>query len=190
MNTNTQPQHAVGQGRPQFLKLISNSTSTTLGIVLAAVVLLVPCANAATNLVTADRNFILAAAQGGILEVKLGALAAQNAQRDDVKAFGRMMVSDHMAINANLKVLAMFEGVTLPESLDAKHQAVMDTMTALTGSQFDDAYIKCMIKVHTKDARAFKAESAATNDGKIKTFADKSIPVVEEHLKQVTAMKK
>jgi putative membrane protein len=80
--------------------------------------------------------------------------------------------------------------VTLPDSLDAKHQAMVDRMAALTGSAFDDAYIADMIKAHQQDAKAFKAESAATKDADIKSFVDKSIPVVEAHLKHITAMKK
>jgi putative membrane protein len=192
MNTNTASQLAGEQDKTRFLKLISNSASATLGMTLLAAGLLiaVPRANAATTVSTADQDFILAAAQGGMTEVKLGELAAQNGKRDDVKAFGQMMVKDHTAINDDLKALAAQKGVTLPDSLDAKHQAMADKMAALTGSEFDDAYIAAMIKAHKKDAKAFKAESAATQDADIKSFLDKSTPVVEEHLKLITAMKK
>jgi putative membrane protein len=191
MNTTTESKHTVKQDRAKFPKFISSS-ATKLGIGLMAVGLLLaaPCAKAQTTVSMADTNFILAAAQGGMTEVKLGELAAQNGTRSDVKAFGQMMVKDHTAINDDLKALAAQKGVTLSDSLDAKHQAMVDKMAALTGSEFDDAYIKGMIKAHQKDAKAFKAESAATQDPDIKSFLDKSIPVVEAHLKHVTAMKK
>ena len=190
MNTNMQSQHAAGQGRPQFLKLISNSAAIALGMVLVAIGLVVPCAKAATPVATADQDFMLAAAQGGMTEVKLGELAATNGMRADVKEFGQMMVKDHTAIKDDLKALAAQKGVILPDSLNAKHQAMADKMAALTGSEFDDAYIKGMIKDHKMDAKEFKAESAATQDADIKSFLDKSIPVVEAHLQHVTAMKK
>jgi len=192
MNTNTGSKHAVEQDKTRFLKLISNSASATLGMTLVAVGLLiaVPRANAATTVSTADKDFILAAAQGGMTEVKLGEMAAQKGMRDDVKAFGQMMVKDHTAINDDLKALAAQKGVTLPDSLDAKHQRMVDKMAALTGSEFDDAYIGGMIKDHKMDAKEFKAESAETKDADIKSFVDKSIPVVDGHLKRITAMKK
>ena len=166
--------------------------SATLGMTLVAVGLLiaVPRANAATTVSMADKDFILAAAQGGMTEVKLGELAAQKGMRDDVKEFGQMMVKDHTAINDDLKALAAQKGVTLPDNLDAKHQGMVDKMTALTGSEFDNAYIGGMIKAHKKDAKAFKAESAKTQDADIKSFLDKSIPVVEAHLQHIKAMKK
>ena len=167
-----------------------NSASATLGMALIAVGLLVPRANAATTVSMADKDFILAAAQGGMTEVKLGELASRNGMRDDVKAFGQRMVKDHSAINDDLKALATQKDVTLPDNLDAKHQGMVDKMAALTGSEFDDAYIAGMIKDHKMDAKEFKAESAATQDADIKSFLDKSIPVVDEHLKHITAMKK
>jgi predicted outer membrane protein len=47
-----------------------------------------------------------------------------------------------------------------------------------------------MIQTHQKDAKAFRAESAATDDAGVKYFVNTSIPVVESHLQQVTALKK
>jgi putative membrane protein len=186
---NTKIKHAVN---PPFPNLTSKFTFATLGMALMALgfLLALPCAKAQTAIAMADTNFIMAAAQGGMTEVKLGELAAANGMRPDVKEFGKMMVKDHTAINDDMKALATQKGVTLPKSLDAEHQGMVDKMTALKGSRFDDAYIAGMIQTHQKDAKAFKAESAATQDVDIKYFLDKSIPVVESHLQHVTAMQK
>ena len=168
------------------------SASATLGMTLVTVGLLIaiPRANAATTVSTADKDFILAAAQGGMTEVKLGELAARKAVRDDVKAFGKLMVKDHSAINDDLKALAAQKNVTLPDSLDAQHQRTVDKMAALKGSEFDDAYIASMINDHKADAKEFKAEAAETNDADIKSFLGKSIPIVDKHLQRITAMNK
>ena len=105
MNTNTKSQRSVEHGKPRFAKLIFNSASA-LGLALVALGLLVPSAKAATAVSAADQEFMQAAAQGGMTEVKLGELAAQKGLRDDVKEFGQMMVKDHSAINDDLKALA------------------------------------------------------------------------------------
>ena len=192
MNTNTESKHAAEQDNTRFPKFIASSAAARLGMTLAAAGLLlaVPCAKAQTTISTADKDFIVAAAQGGMTEVKLGELAAQKGMREDVRAFGQMMVKDHTTINGELKELAVQKAVTLPESLDVTHQGMVDRMTSLTGSELDDAYIDGMITGHKEDAKAFKAESAETKDADIKSFVDKSIPVVDEHLKRITAMKK
>ena len=107
MNTHTESKHAVDHNNARYPKLTTDSVAARLGVAMMAVGLLaVPCAKAATKLSTADENFILAAAQGGMTEVKLGELAAQKGTRDEVKAFGQMMVKDHTAINHDLKALA------------------------------------------------------------------------------------
>jgi putative membrane protein len=187
MNINAKTNHTVNT---LFLKLISKSVSVALGMALLVLGFLAPRANAEITPSLADTNFILAAAEGGMAEVKLGELAITNGIRDDVKQFGQMMVKDHTAINNDLKALAAQKGVTLPDSLDVERQAMVDKMAALTGSGFDDAYIKGMIEAHQNDAKAFKAEFTTTHDADIERFLDQSIPVVEMHLKHVTAMQK
>ena len=175
-----------------FSRLTAKPTAATLGMMILAAgfLLSVPCVRADMNLSVTDTNFMLAAAQGGMTEVKLGEVAAQKGMREDVKAFGQLMVKDHTAINDNLKALAAQKGVTLPDSLDAEHQGMVDKLSALAGSAFDDAYIAAMTKGHKKDLKAFKAEAEATQDADLKSFLGKSIPIVAEHLKIITAMKK
>jgi putative membrane protein len=192
MNIHTESKHTLAPSNTRLPNLAANAAAVRRGMAMVVVGLLfaVPGAKAEPQLSTSDKDFILAAAQGGMTEVKLGELAAQKGLRDDVKAFGQMMVKDHSAINADLKALAAQKNVTLPDSLDAKHQKMVDKMSALTGSGFDDAYIAGMIKDHKQDAKEFKGKSAETKDADIKSFVDKSIPVVSEHLKRIAAMKK
>jgi len=163
-----------------------------LGGVLVAVSLslVLPSSSSAAGLTEPDQAFILAAAQGGMTEVKLGELAIRNAVREDVKDFGRRMVKDHTALGDDLNALASLKGVTLADSLDSKHQAEVDKMAALTGIKFDDAYIAGMIKDHKTDAKDFETESAETKDPEIKGFLNKAIPIINVHLSQITVMKK
>lgn len=191
MNTNTESKHTMKQDHSQFTKFFFRSATATLGGLLMALIFLmaVPRASAATT-TTKDQDFMLAAGQMNLTEIKLGEYAAQNGKRDDVKAFGQRMVKDHTAINDDLKVLAAQKDVTLPDSLDAAHQQMADKLMALTGSDFDNAYIAGMFKGHKKAVKSFKAESAETKDADVKSFAEKSIPTLEEHLKLITAIKK
>jgi putative membrane protein len=192
MNTNAESKHTTEQDHSRFSKFIVRSAAARLGMLLLAVAFLmaVPRANAAMTVSTADQDFMLAAGQVNLTEIKLGEYAAQNGKRDDVKAFGRRMVKDHTAINDDLKALAAQKDVTLPDSLDATNQKMVDKLMALTGSEFDKAYIAGMFNGHKKAIKAFKTESAETKDADVKSFADKSIPVLEEHLKLITAIKK
>lgn len=158
-------------------------------LVAAGSFLAMPCALAATTSATADQKFILAAAQGGMTKVKLGEFAARNGERADLKEFAWRMVMDLSAINADLKSLAAQKEVTLSNSLDARNQKMVVKLAALRGSAFDKAYIAAMFKGYKMDAKAFVTESAATTDRDLKSFVDKSLPIVQMHLEHIKAMK-
>ncbi|HKP11880.1 MAG TPA: DUF4142 domain-containing protein, partial [Blastocatellia bacterium] len=51
------------------------------------------------TLASDDRKFIMEAAHGGMMEVKLGRMAADKATNADVKQFGQRMVDDHSKAN-------------------------------------------------------------------------------------------
>ena len=57
-----------------------------------------------------DKTFMKKAAKGGMMEVAMGKVAEQNAQSDDVKSFGKRMVTDHSKANDELKSIASKKG--------------------------------------------------------------------------------
>ena len=63
------------------------------------------------------------AAKGGMMEVTMGKVAEQNAQSDDVKSFGKRMVTDHGKANDELKSIASKKGFELPSK---EHSRQMD----------------------------------------------------------------
>jgi putative membrane protein len=74
--------------------------------------------NASGALASDDRKFVMEAAHGGMMEVKMGRMAADKASNADVKAFGQRMVDDHSKANSELMSLASQKGITLPGAAD------------------------------------------------------------------------
>ncbi len=131
---------------------------------------------------SADTNFAMKAAQGGLTEVKTGQLAADKASNPDVKAFGQQMVDDHTKANDQLKSVAQEEGMTLPTDVNAKQQAMYDKLSALSGADFDKAYVKAMMTDHQEDVKEFSKEANSGKDPKIKSFAAQTLPIIQGHL--------
>lgn len=131
-----------------------------------------------------DQTFVTKAAEGGMAEVELGNLAKQKAQSDQVKQFADRMVTDHGKANDELKTLAQNKNITLPSDLDAKHKALKDRLSKLSGEQFDRAYMQAMLKDHRQDVTEFRRESQGAKDPDVKAFASKTLPTLEDHLKQ------
>src|SRR5512133_1725625 len=67
-----------------------------------------------SSLSAKDKTFMRKAAKGGMMEVAMGKVAEQNGQSDDVKSFGKRMVTDHGKANDELKSIAEKKGVKLP----------------------------------------------------------------------------
>ncbi len=75
-----------------------------------------------------DALFAVGAADGSMLEVKLGALAESYAVTPEVKQLGKMMVEDHSKAGDELKKIAADNNISIPDSLSSKSQK---TYTAL-----------------------------------------------------------
>jgi putative membrane protein len=157
-----------------------------MALVATAALLSIPGAKAASPV---DKDFLLKAMQAGMTEVRLGEMASLKGNRADVRELGHMIVRDDATFNDDLKALAQQKGLPFPDALDAKHQAMVDKMVDLTGTQFDEAYIATMAKELADLARDFKSESATTADPEVKTVVDKSVLIVNQHLKAISAMR-
>jgi putative membrane protein len=117
-----------------------------------------------------DKTFMKKAAKGGMMEVTMGKVAEQNGQSDDVKSFGKRMVTDHSKANDELKSLASKKGFQLPSK---EH----------TGKWISDrAYMDMMVKDHEKDLAEFQEEANSGGDPDLKKFADDTAKMVQEHL--------
>jgi putative membrane protein len=133
----------------------------------------------------ADKDFMMAAAQSGMFEVRLGEIAKKKGATDEVKDFGAMMASDHGKAGEDLKAVAAKLQVTLPDRLDAEHKAIVDRLSKLSGADFDKAYTDEMVKAHSKDVSAFQQASKNAKDADVKAFAKRTLPVIMAHLKEV-----
>ena len=133
----------------------------------------------------ADKKFVMKAAQGGMTEVDLGKLASSQGSSQDVKDFGAKMVTDHGQANSELMSIAQGKGLTVPDKLDAKHQGMVDKMQAMSGADFDKAYVAAMLKAHKADDALFMKEASDGTDPDIKAFAAKTDQVVKMHLSMI-----
>jgi putative membrane protein len=142
-------------------------------------------ANHGSGRMSSDMKFAMEAAVGGMEEVQLGQIAAQKGASDEVRQFGQKMVDDHTKGNEDLMQVASSKGWTLPTALDAKHQADVQKLSALSGEAFDREYVKMMVKDHKKDVGEFQKESTSGADAEIKSFATRTLPTLQDHLQMI-----
>jgi len=115
-----------------------------------------------------DKMFVHKIALGGFAEVHFGQLAAQKATSDDVKKLGQKLADDHTVMDNDLKAAADELGVRTPTKMSKEDQEDFDKLNALSGSDFDKAYLAYALKAHRRDLHEFRTEVAQTNDPQIK----------------------
>lgn len=133
----------------------------------------------------ADKEFVRKALEGGTAEVQLGQLAQQKSQSDDVKQFGQKMIEDHTALGNQIKPIAQQLGVKEPKTPSKKDKQLMTKLEALSGPQFDEAYIQAMVKDHKQDLKEFKNEAQSAQDPNVKQAAQQGTGVISQHLQLI-----
>ncbi len=128
-----------------------------------------------------DKEFMMEAAKGGMMEVQMGQMAEKQGQSADVKKIGKTMVTDHTNANNQLMAIASKKGV----KLDSK----TEKMEKMEGSNFDQEYLDAMVKDHEKDIAAFEKEAKSGKDPDLKGFAGKTLPTLKKHLAMVKSAK-
>lgn len=131
-----------------------------------------------------DSRFVRKALAGDMAEVQLGQLALQKGSSPEVKQFAQKMIDDHTKLSDNMKPVAEKLGVSAPTKLDKKAQRTREKLDALSGTAFDHAYMKDMVKDHKQDLQSFKQEAASTQDPAVKTAADQGAQVISAHLQE------
>jgi putative membrane protein len=141
-----------------------------------------------TTRMISDSTFARKAAEGGIAEVKFGQLAEEKGSSQGVKEFGKRMVTDHTKANDQLKADAAKEKFTLPTDMSKRDQMAYDRLSKLSGSAFDRAYARDMVRDHRADVAEFLNESKNGKQEWTKDFASQTLPTLREHLKQAEEM--
>jgi putative membrane protein len=138
----------------------------------------------------ADATFAKKAASGGMAEVKLGQLAQEKGSSKAVKEFGKRMENDHSKAGDQLKDVASKNNIDLPADMDKKDQATYDHLSKLSGAEFDRVYAQHMVTDHEKDVEEFKKEASTGKNPDVKSFASKTLPTLQDHLRQAREMEK
>ncbi len=138
----------------------------------------------AKTLSTQDKLFIKMAAYSGLAEVTDGQMAEQMGD-SSVKQVGMRMVTDHTKANDELTSLSQQLGDPAPTQTDSKHKAMTAALQKASGSSFDTLYLKQQLLGHEKTIALFKKEISSGSNPALKSFAQTTLPVLEEHLTMI-----
>lgn len=122
------------------------------------------------------------AASDGLAEVEASQLAQQRATSPQVKQFAARMIADHTQANNELQQIAQQQDLTLPTQPDSKDASKVQKLRGLNGAAFDKAYAQEQVPDHQSDIAMFRKEAQSGQDPALKAFAQKTLPILQQHL--------
>lgn len=140
-----------------------------------------------------DANIVAALSVANAGEVAAGELAASQARDADVKAFGRMMVTDHRAMIQETDRVATTAGIVAEQgaatdSIQRAATATTESLKPLRGADFDRAYIASQVRDHQNSLRALQQFSSAAQNAELKAMILAAMPKVQQHLDRATEL--
>ena len=127
-------------------------------------------------------EFTAYAYQHGIAGVEFGQLGVRRGSNPAVRTFAQQLVQDNTEANKQLKFTADDAKLSLPAGPTADQITTRDTLAALTGADFDKAYMTEMVKDLEDTKAEFEAHSATGDIDVIKRFAARLVGMLSEDL--------
>ena len=128
-----------------------------------------------------DRDFLVRAAQGGLVEVESSRIALTRAGSSHVRDFANKMIADHGRISDELAQHVQKRNGMLPSKVDAERQGELDRLQRLDGAEFDRAYIDFQKRAHDDAIRLFEKAAREADDADVREFASRTLPMLRHH---------
>jgi putative membrane protein len=132
--------------------------------------------------------FVDNAVQGNMYEIDAAKIAQDKSKNADVKAFAKMMITDHTAIQNEMKPLIAKAGKTPPTELDQRRKGFLDNLRAAAPADFDKTYIDQQVAAHKETLTLLNGYAENGDDAGLKAAAAKTAPKVQQHLDKAQAI--
>lgn len=132
-------------------------------------------------------QFVTTAAISNMFEIQSSMMAKSMADSADVKAFAEQMIVDHTKAGEDLKKAA---GGRVPDTLDDKHQSMIDQLNNAHGAAFDKSYVDMQVNAHKEAVALFTNYSQSGDNATLKDFAAKTLPILQQHYDRIQEIAK
>ena len=142
-----------------------------------------------------DSNIVAILDEANKADSAAGALALKKATRPDVKAFAKLMMSEHHTLRAAGQELAKQLNVA-PKPPEHDPLAGYTRNEAATlqktpkGAEFDRVYIDNEVSVHQAVLDFANMARVTTQTPQLRDLIEKAIPVIRKHLEQAESIQK
>ncbi len=131
-----------------------------------------------------DKIFLTKVMTSSQAEIKYSRLAEKNSNSLRVKAFATRQIVQHEKFNEQLEAIARRLDVKVPQELERDQSAVIDSLSKLSGAEFDRNYLNRIIEDREKGLKAFQEELDKGNSEELKKLCSEALPHMQRDLKR------
>jgi putative membrane protein len=135
-----------------------------------------------------DQGFIREAMNVNMGEIGLGSLALTNAQSEQVKNFGRTIVTDHQTALDELRTIAENEGIRMPAAPVDKYEQKRLQLLKVTNYSFDTLYMRMQVLDHRKTMALFKKQISNGEEREVVDYARRYLPYIQMHFQKADSI--
>ncbi|MBK8838764.1 MAG: DUF4142 domain-containing protein [Hyphomonadaceae bacterium] len=138
----------------------------------------------AENATREAQDFVNAAGQASLVEIRTSEMALEKSASADVKAFAQMMIDNHKASIDKLKAATSAASLRPPiDVLDDFHMRRINDLVETDGdADFDADYGALQIDAHNDAIKLFEEYSRDPDaTAQLKMYADESLPTLQTH---------
>ncbi|HET9486357.1 MAG TPA: DUF4142 domain-containing protein [Chryseosolibacter sp.] len=137
-----------------------------------------------------DELFVEKAARSNMAEIKFSEIAVAKSTDSLIRSFAKKMVDEHTKAQNELQDIADdFRGVEWPNDLDEGHESIKDQLDSIpAGYSFDTLFLGTQERTHLAAKTTFQTATTTTTETRVKSYATKYLPFIEEHLSHVDSL--
>jgi putative membrane protein len=136
-----------------------------------------------------DQEFVKEAVQGNIAELRLGELAAQRAENENVRKFGETLRVEHHAGLQRATAVAKSLKIEPPTEPTTEARGTYEGLAQLSGGQFDAAFVSHMVVAHEAEIAKYSRNANSDHDG-VAALVAEAMPKLKAHLATAQALQR
>lgn len=130
-----------------------------------------------------DQGILNDVVQGSLMEIEVGNLAQKKGGDSAVRDVGKRISDDHKKINNQIQSWASEHNVKLPTNLTQKQKADIAKLNRLSGSAFDQEFLKSTMIDHAKDISIMQQYIDKSKNPEVRGLMIKTLPILENHIR-------
>ena len=134
-----------------------------------------------------DAKYVVDAYTDGMIQTRMAERVKGMLTTQDAKSVADMMITEHTAMNNDMRALATKKNISLPTELSKNQQDDIDDVAKKTGMDLDEKYLDKVVSMHRDAVDLCEKAVEKVTDPEIQTAFATGLPKLRTHLDMVKA---